>query len=290
MQSFSTQEKISRLISKIQIDWNRTNGGNHGVSRIDKDILTDDIKKLYELVYELDTVAALKNSPIVEKTPEKVADLEDIPEPAQTEIHPKSEMPRIEDVVQEEEQPEAQVEELAKEPVIVKEEMEEVIEVQAEEEEVIFSQPPVELEIDGIETEGIEPSSDDDEIEIANPQPNKEENPKPDTKATLDLFSSSKTLADVYQNDEDNSLAAKIQHDKIIDIKTAIGINDKFLFINEIFKGEMSAYNQAIEKLNQTSDFSGAIHFIEELKSNYGNEENKTSFNKLFEIAKRRFH
>lgn len=287
MQSFSTQEKISRLISKIQIDWKRAGGGNHEVSRIDKDILTDDIKKLYELVYELETSATKQNTPYLENSPEKVV-VEDIPNAPQTDIQLESE-PEVagkEDDVPEKEQMEEQAEELSKEPVFVTEETEEVIEVQAEEEEAIFSQPPVEHEINGDEVDGPEPKQ--KEVEQLVEQPPKK--PANHAKATLDLFSASKTLADVYQNDKDNSLAAKIQNNKILDIKTAIGINDKFLFINEIFKGEMSVYNQAIEKLNQTTDFSDAIHLIEELKSNYGNEENLTSFNKLFEIAKRRFH
>ncbi len=292
MQSFSTQEKIDRLISKIKIDWDRANGKNRGVSRIDKDILTDDIKKLYDLVFELDIITATQNFPPVEKSPEINAFLADDPDLPRVDIQhePKEETLSGEENSLAKENPEVQPEEQAEEPIDPIIETDEIREMQFIDKEAVFSQAPVELEIEGVEPDESEPYREMQQAEINNPPPKTMVNTKPDTKITLDLFSSSKTLADVYQKDEDNSLAAKILQNKILDIKTAIGINDKFLFINQIFKGEMSAYNQAIEKLNQTSTFSDAIHIIEELKSNYGNEENKTSFIKLFEIAKRRFH
>ena len=52
----------------------------------------------------------------------------------------------------------------------------------------------------------------------------------------------------------------------------------------------MSAYNQTIEKLNQTEGFHEALLIIDELKLANGTEENKATFNKLVEVAKRRFH
>ena len=136
-----------------------------------------------------------------------------------------------------------------------------------------------------------EPKPETEKVQQQNPfhQKTKTE-PPADKRIALDLFSASKTLADVYQNDKDDSLAAKIKNDKITDIKTVIGINDKFLFINDIFKGEMSAYNNTIEKINQTTNFHEALQIIDELKLTTGTEENKTTFNKLLEITKRKFH
>jgi phage regulator Rha-like protein len=228
MQSLSTMEKISRLINKIKIDWDRVNQKNHGVSRIDKDILMDDIRRVYDLVYELEVNKVASDFAFVEESDKKSIPFTDELLPAQKEI--------IEDTVGEKQQEEKRI--------------------------------------------------------IARQNLPRETKPvlEQDAKTVPDLFSAAKTLADVYQDDRDNSLAAKIKHDKIIDIKAAIGINDKFLFINDIFKGEMSAYNQAIDQLNQADIFSDVIHIIDQLKLEYGNEENKTSFNKLFEFAKRKFH
>jgi hypothetical protein len=299
MQSFSTQEKISRLISKIQNDWKRANSESHGVSRIDKDILTDDIKNLYEMIYELDIAGARQNLPHVEKSLEKI-DVKDDDNPVLAEIHTEQpqDIIRNKEVSQEiepEEKPEKQAEEkpvqqVDEQPEAMIGEKAASMEINEKEKEPVEIQPPPELEIVANDTDGEETTIKAEEIKKDAPAPFVENNSKPGSKVTLDLFSTSKTLADVYQKDEDNSLAAKIQQNKITDIKTAIGINDKFLFINEIFKGEMSSYNQAIETLNDTSNFHEAVHYIDHLKLSYANEENKTSFNKLFEIAKRRFH
>ncbi len=288
MQSFSTQEKIDRLISKMKIDWDRANWKNRGISRIEKDILADDIKKLYNLVYELDVSLSTQNFSTVEKSLEENAFLVNDPDLPRVDLQNEPKEDTVSGVENSlaGEKPEEQAEEPI-DPII---ETDETREMQFMDKETAFSQAPVELEINGFEPDENEISTEIQEAKINNPPPKTSENTKLETKVILDLFNSSKTLADVYQNDEDNNLAAKILQNKILDIKTAIGINDKFLFINQIFKGEMSTYNHAIEKLNQSSAFSDAIHIMEELKSNYGNEENKTSFNKLFEIAKRRFH
>jgi len=72
-----------------------------------------------------------------------------------------------------------------------------------------------------------------------------------------DLFSSGQeTLSDKLKNDKkvlhdqlvadkDESLADKMQKNAIEDLKAAIGINEKFLFINELFKGDMEEYKKA---------------------------------------------
>jgi hypothetical protein len=299
MQSFSTQEKISRLISKIQTDWTRANSGNHGVSRIDKDILTDDIKNLYDLIYDLDITGTRRNLPYVEKSLEKT-EVVDNDKPAivethkvvQKDIHGSEEFSTgTEPVEKPEEHSEAKpVDQVDEQPEAIIGKKAESTEIDVEEKESVVIQPPLELEIVANDPDGEETTIKAEEIKMDAQAPLVENNSKPAPKTTLDLFSTSKTLADIYQKDEDNSLAAKIKQNKITDIKTAIGINDKFLFINEIFKGEMSSYNQAIETLNDTSDFHEAVHYIDHLKLSYANEENKTSFNRLFEIAKRKFH
>ena len=42
----------------------------------------------------------------------------------------------------------------------------------------------------------------------------------------------------------------------------AIGINDKFLFIREIFDGNQEPYNQAIQKLESVGSLSDAMAII----------------------------
>ena len=235
METLSYRENINRLIRKIQNDWERANKKDAGFSRIDKDILMDDLKKVYDLVYELETIKVFRDSPVVENIS--------------------------------------------------------VEKLNTENEEAPFQQSPVDLEIVRTDEKKPEqkPEAEKVQQQIPSYQKTKAE-PQAEKNTPLDLFSATKTLADIYQNDKDDSLAAKIKNDKITDIKTVIGINDKFLFINDIFKGEMSAYNSVIKNLNLTTNFNEALQIIDELKSTTGTVENKTTFNKLLEIAKRRFH
>ena len=50
----------------------------------------------------------------------------------------------------------------------------------------------------------------------------------------------------------------------LINLKDAIGLNDKFLFINELFKGDADKYNQTLEILNNASNFNEAYNYLME--------------------------
>lgn len=49
-----------------------------------------------------------------------------------------------------------------------------------------------------------------------------------------------------------------------VDIRTAIGINDKYLFITELFKDDRAAYDEAIKKLNGCTSLQQALRYAEE--------------------------
>jgi hypothetical protein len=66
----------------------------------------------------------------------------------------------------------------------------------------------------------------------------------------------------------------------------AIGVNDKFLFIREIFDGKVESYNQAIEKLESVGSLSDAMAVIMSYTGeNTGNEAVK----QLLDLIKRKF-
>jgi hypothetical protein len=73
------------------------------------------------------------------------------------------------------------------------------------------------------------------------------------------------------------------------DLKTLISINEKFLFINELFDGNLREYNENIESLNNASDSRAALEFLDVLrKKNLWNSES-SAFLKLRELLARRF-
>jgi len=121
-------------------------------------------------------------------------------------------------------------------------------------------------------------------------QGNQEQHVKPAVKTMADIFPSAKTVADIYQNNPDNSVAAKMQNNRISDLRAAIGINEKLLFIRDIFDNDSLKYNQAIDFLNKTENFYEALQFIDQLKAEKICDDNKAAFAKLLDFSKRKFY
>ncbi len=82
--------------------------------------------------------------------------------------------------------------------------------------------------------------------------------------STFDLFGESEIVADKLSS-PDKSVASRIEKSKIQDLRQAIGINDKFLLINELFEGNISYYNKAIDELNSFQSLNGAKTYLIEL-------------------------
>jgi len=111
-------------------------------------------------------------------------------------------------------------------------------------------------------------------------------------KTTLDLFSASSdnSLAGkLTQTGEDTSVAGKMQHERLQNIRSAIGINEKFLFVNELFKGDLSRYNRVIDELNVMKTRQGTDTYLLELRIEGQWTEDHHAFQKLKEIVDRKF-
>lgn len=85
-------------------------------------------------------------------------------------------------------------------------------------------------------------------------------------------------------------MAARSDGDRISDIKSAISLNDKLLFIKDLFNGYSLAYSEAIELLNRYDDFAAADSF---LQTNYAQKNNwadkPETVDKLYAILRKRF-
>ncbi len=88
---------------------------------------------------------------------------------------------------------------------------------------------------------------------------------------------------------EDHSLAAKLQQNPVRDLKSVIGINDKFLFVNELFGGSMEKYNKSIENLNDLKTLNGAMIYLNELKIELQWNSSNEAYRKLSELVRRKF-
>jgi hypothetical protein len=78
-------------------------------------------------------------------------------------------------------------------------------------------------------------------------------------------------------------------HKPLADIKAAIGINEKFLFINELFGGSMQEYTQAIQELNQARSLEEALELFENYAARYKWNPRLPGVIKLKELVQRRY-
>ena len=101
-------------------------------------------------------------------------------------------------------------------------------------------------------------------------------------------FATTETLGDKMRH-EDNSLAAKLQQNSVRDLKSVIGINDKFLFVNELFGGSMEKYNKSIENLNDLKTLNGAMIYLNELKIELQWNSSNEAYQRLKDLVSRKF-
>lgn len=76
---------------------------------------------------------------------------------------------------------------------------------------------------------------------------------------------------------EDRSLGARLQMTPISNLKDAIGVNEKFLFINELFGGNIQVYNEAIVKLNAFQNIDQSFEYLNDLGKTLEWDENRSA-------------
>jgi len=79
-----------------------------------------------------------------------------------------------------------------------------------------------------------------------------------------------------------------MQKSQISNIREAIGINDKFLFINELFNGDLGRYNKIIDDINELPTKKGVETYLLELKIQFQWADDNEAFLKLRELIERK--
>jgi hypothetical protein len=74
------------------------------------------------------------------------------------------------------------------------------------------------------------------------------------------------------------------------DLKKAIGINDRFVFIQELFRGDEIMYERCVKTINNFRIYAEAEYWIErELNVKLGWDKNSDTAQHFYRIVKRRF-
>lgn len=73
------------------------------------------------------------------------------------------------------------------------------------------------------------------------------------------------------------------------DIKTFIGLNDKFQFANELFDGNMHEYDVAIQQLNSSENIDAAKIYFNSLQNLYNWDLENETVKRLLSIVEKRY-
>lgn len=224
---------IERLLQVFETSGN--------LSSIERDLLLRRIQDLYEII--------LDNQDVVEETPVKTAPKPVVQKPPvieKTKIEEKVELPKPEP------KPQPKVE-LPKEKV---------------REEKPTIQIPKPVEKPKVERPKIEKK-----IELAKPKPKpKVEIPKPpviekpfiQNPAPPKQFygEEAEIIEELFEFKVASDLSEKLSASPIKDLTTSMSINERFITISELFKGNKSKYDEAIHELNSFNNFEQARNYI----------------------------
>jgi len=102
-----------------------------------------------------------------------------------------------------------------------------------------------------------------------------------------DLGNLNQKLADTS---ESKSVAEKLKSQPIPDLLAAIGINQKFLFMNDLFDGERDEFHNSLGELNKFDSFLDADNYIRNnLMSKYSWDMESPSAIRFMELIERRY-
>ncbi len=106
-------------------------------------------------------------------------------------------------------------------------------------------------------------------------------------------FDTTPTLNDTLRgtiSDEPATVAETFHRAPIESIARSISLNQKFRFINQLFNGASSAYNQAVEEIDTLNNYGQALDLISyRYASQYLWDMSSDEVSELVEILKRRF-
>ena len=85
-------------------------------------------------------------------------------------------------------------------------------------------------------------------------------------------------------------IATALQEVPIRDLRKAIGVNDRFLFVNDLFRGDENMYERSIKTINGFNIYPEAEYWIQrELKVKLSWPDNSESAKIFDQLIKRRF-
>ena len=113
-------------------------------------------------------------------------------------------------------------------------------------------------------------------------------NPEPQSATLAEKFSAgSKSLSETISPSQ-TGMGPRVFFQPITDLSSAIGLNDKFRFISELFDNDVSQYDEAITRINRAVNHDEASWILQKYHSNNWIQNDET-LSRLKDFIRRRF-
>ncbi len=87
-----------------------------------------------------------------------------------------------------------------------------------------------------------------------------------------------------------SELASTLKGSPVKELRKAIGVNDRFVFINELFRGDEAMYERSIKTINNFRILPEAEYWMErELKIKIGWDDSREIVQHFYQLVRRRF-
>jgi hypothetical protein len=103
------------------------------------------------------------------------------------------------------------------------------------------------------------------------------------------IFDKAASLYDKIAKPAEKTVAAQAGKQPVSNIKSSIGINEKFIYLKDLFRNNVNEYNDALDKLNNFDSYADAEDYFQELKAKYNWDPEGKSFQGLAELLNRRY-
>jgi hypothetical protein len=279
MHSKQVQDEIRHLMETLNEQYTAIDNRGDLIPRIEIDLMMSTLRNMYDRMSQLSrlqdrSASEVQKDPVIEfrqSAPEPVA--AHVPEiPASVPETEKQSIPVFEPEAVTEPEPVIEVKE------VVTHTVSEVVESTTTEtlekiNEVVFKQETIKQQQPSVRKTSQMAGLFDEVTTIAETYT---------VKTTLhDKMSSGKT---------DRSVADHLQSKPLSDLKKSIGINEKFVFVKELFEGNHQLFNTSIDKLNSFSAYEQARrHLFEDLATPLQWNTESKAFSELNDLVKRRF-
>lgn len=104
--------------------------------------------------------------------------------------------------------------------------------------------------------------------------------PKPQQRSLNDLFNEKR---------EDHSISSQYQHAKVGDLTKAISINDKFIYIKELFHNRGEDFSTSIRQLNECKNMEEAFDCLEKLKQKFFWDSKSDAYLSFCDLLRRKY-